>query len=288
MKNEKAITLVSLVVTIIVLIILAGISINLVLGDNGIVTRAKEAKKEQIIAEVKEKMAMEIAEIEMDAIEKNEEIKQEQLEEIIAKYGELQEDKDTIILKENNYTIKLSEINTSKTTTGGTGSNAENEAKIAALEQQVKELNAEIERLKALPQNSTIYQVSSGIVNIYDASSDGVILLPNIEQVEEFLDGRTVATVLSNKVTLVTDEKITLPKGSYTFESYVPIKEGHGVGYKVFDGSGNLIVDHTYEGAPDELSSTNFTLEDTTDLKVYWYRTNSGWTDFTYYAIKTN
>ena len=35
-KNEKAITLVALVVTIIVLIILAGISISLVIGNNGI------------------------------------------------------------------------------------------------------------------------------------------------------------------------------------------------------------------------------------------------------------
>jgi len=43
-KKEKAITLIALVVTIIVLIILAGVSISLVLGDNGIITKAKEAK----------------------------------------------------------------------------------------------------------------------------------------------------------------------------------------------------------------------------------------------------
>ena len=43
-KNEKGITLVALVVTIVVLLILAGISINLVLGDNGIVKKAQDAK----------------------------------------------------------------------------------------------------------------------------------------------------------------------------------------------------------------------------------------------------
>ena len=43
-KQEKAITLVALVVTIIVLIILAGVSISLVLGENGIITKAREAK----------------------------------------------------------------------------------------------------------------------------------------------------------------------------------------------------------------------------------------------------
>ena len=42
--NEKGITLIALVVTIVVLLILAGISINLVLGENGIIKKAKEAK----------------------------------------------------------------------------------------------------------------------------------------------------------------------------------------------------------------------------------------------------
>ena len=44
MKNNKGITLVALVVTIVVLLILAGVSINLVLGDNGIIAKAKEAQ----------------------------------------------------------------------------------------------------------------------------------------------------------------------------------------------------------------------------------------------------
>ena len=44
LKNKKGITLVALVVTIVVLLILAGVSINLVLGDNGIIAKAKEAE----------------------------------------------------------------------------------------------------------------------------------------------------------------------------------------------------------------------------------------------------
>ena len=44
LKNTNAITLVALVVTIIVLIILAGVSINLVLGQNGVITKAREAR----------------------------------------------------------------------------------------------------------------------------------------------------------------------------------------------------------------------------------------------------
>ena len=50
LKGQKGITLVALVVTIIVLIILAGVSIALVLGDNGIVNKAKEGRNNYAIA----------------------------------------------------------------------------------------------------------------------------------------------------------------------------------------------------------------------------------------------
>ena len=43
-KKENGITLVALVVTIVVLLILAGVSISLVLGQNGLINNAKEAK----------------------------------------------------------------------------------------------------------------------------------------------------------------------------------------------------------------------------------------------------
>ena len=53
-NNKKGITLIALVVTIIILIILAGVSISLVLGENGIVTIAKRAKENTEIAKVEE------------------------------------------------------------------------------------------------------------------------------------------------------------------------------------------------------------------------------------------
>ena len=43
-KETNGITLIALVVTIVVLLILAGVSINMVLGQNGIVTKAKDAR----------------------------------------------------------------------------------------------------------------------------------------------------------------------------------------------------------------------------------------------------
>ena len=61
MKNQSGITLVALVVTIVVLLILAGVSINLVLGENGLITQAKEAREQTKTAEVNEKTQMDSA-----------------------------------------------------------------------------------------------------------------------------------------------------------------------------------------------------------------------------------
>ena len=58
MKKEKGITLVSLVVTIIILIILAGVSINLTLGKNGIITIAKQAKENTELAKIEEETGL--------------------------------------------------------------------------------------------------------------------------------------------------------------------------------------------------------------------------------------
>lgn len=58
MKNHKGVTLVALVVTIIVLIILAGVSINLVLGENGIVEKAKFAKEQTEQAKMNEEIVL--------------------------------------------------------------------------------------------------------------------------------------------------------------------------------------------------------------------------------------
>ena len=54
-KQTKGITLIALVVTIVVLLILAGVSINLVLGNNGIISKAKEAREKTSQGEQKEK-----------------------------------------------------------------------------------------------------------------------------------------------------------------------------------------------------------------------------------------
>ena len=71
-KQSKGITLIALVVTIIVLIVLAGIAISMTVGENGIFTKAREAKRLQITAEAKEKIGTDILDAQIEATQKNE------------------------------------------------------------------------------------------------------------------------------------------------------------------------------------------------------------------------
>ena len=57
-EGEKGITLIALVLTIIVLIILAGVSIAMLTGENGILTQAKKAKEETEKAQINEEIAL--------------------------------------------------------------------------------------------------------------------------------------------------------------------------------------------------------------------------------------
>ena len=65
-KFNQGITLVALVVTIVVLLILSSVSLNLVLGDNGIIVKAKEAAEKTDAAQEKEMIERNLLEQELE------------------------------------------------------------------------------------------------------------------------------------------------------------------------------------------------------------------------------
>ena len=67
-KKERGITLVALVVTIIVLLILAGVTISLALNNNGIFQRSKNAAAAYNEAAVNEAQELNSVEQEMEAV----------------------------------------------------------------------------------------------------------------------------------------------------------------------------------------------------------------------------
>ena len=70
-KSSKGITLIALVITIIVLLILAGVSIAMLTGDNGILTQASEAKDENIKGQEKEQIRLAMQSKKMEKIADN-------------------------------------------------------------------------------------------------------------------------------------------------------------------------------------------------------------------------
>lgn len=69
LKNQKGITLVALVVTIIVLLILAGVSISLVAGGDGILLKASDAVDTNTVATAKERVAFVIIQDQLEYYE---------------------------------------------------------------------------------------------------------------------------------------------------------------------------------------------------------------------------
>ena len=85
-NKQRGITLIALIVTIIVLIILAGVSISMVVGDNGIITQAQKAKQETEIKSDEEKirLAINVVQIENNG---NSKIKKDDLEIALSENG---------------------------------------------------------------------------------------------------------------------------------------------------------------------------------------------------------
>ena len=232
-KEEKGITLIALVITIIVLIILTGIAISMTMGDNGIFTKAKEAKRLQITAEAKEKIGTEILAAQVEAIERNEELEQEQIEDIISKYGTLQDDKDTIILKDNGYEISLLDIYQGTTTSSG--SYTENKAKIELLEGQVKRLQ---EQLDSMSQTGD--EKDKKIAELNEK-------VTTIDNEKNKLQNENNA--LTSKATELTDLKETLSKVTATegqiLKNYTAYKDGKLITGTIANYAGKTVTSST-------------------------------------------
>ena len=67
-ESEKGITLIALVITIIVLLILAAVSIAMLTGENGILSKASNAKEKHLIAQYEEELNLCIMEMQTDEL----------------------------------------------------------------------------------------------------------------------------------------------------------------------------------------------------------------------------
>lgn len=97
MQKNKGITLVSLIVTIIVLLIIAGISVGILFGDNGILTKVQEAADKDYLESTREEIKLQISEeiASSEGIYPTNEI----LKSILEKYGQVVYEADGVSVK---------------------------------------------------------------------------------------------------------------------------------------------------------------------------------------------
>lgn len=110
--TQQGITLIALIITIIILLILAGVTISVLIGENGLFNTAKNAGESYQKAEIKELIQ---ADIVTKQAEKGGKISERSLEKILKKYGELSSEEENLLDKtlttnEGNYKIKVSDI----------------------------------------------------------------------------------------------------------------------------------------------------------------------------------
>ena len=113
-KNIKGITLIALIITIIILLILAGISIATIAGKDGLIIKTKSAKEEYIKSEMKEQLILAIQNLQAEKNGKGtlEDITQELASSSIKGYDiKAKEDKKTngkiIQMTKENITVKF-------------------------------------------------------------------------------------------------------------------------------------------------------------------------------------
>jgi len=104
MKKNKGITLIALVTTIVVLIILAGVVLNLILGENGIFNKAEEAKRRENETSAREKIEVVLVDARIEKETNTSYNKQQFLDNMLEESGITVED-DIVIF--NNYSFMI-------------------------------------------------------------------------------------------------------------------------------------------------------------------------------------
>ena len=110
-NQQKGITLIALVITIVVLLILAGVSVSTLIGENGIINKTKEAKIESEISNVKEQARIDISTSEIE--KQGEVLTEPELYEILIKYGNIgnnSKGEKVLITNDKKYEIPIKDI----------------------------------------------------------------------------------------------------------------------------------------------------------------------------------
>ena len=150
--KQKGITLIALVITIIVLLILAGVSIAMLTGQNGILTQAQNASTQTEIAEAKEQAQMDIMAWQSERLQNGQDatLNDEIVKTILTGKDYVKELKDTsFISTKGDHEIQYSDLYTNGNNQGGGTANA----------------GEEVTKPSTWPENDNVKAISDGAGN---------------------------------------------------------------------------------------------------------------------------
>ena len=219
MKKQRGITLVSLVVTIIVLIILTGISINTLVGQNGVITRAQQAKENMMLAQQREEE--QLNEIYEQLEGSNQGIPPEEgtIGDLTNKLQELQSKFDNIQVEYNDFKIIIAEA----ITENGVETQVTDTAEVMV--ENIKKLS-ESQKAVILTVTTTTaeaYSANWGIINISS-------LYPNYKEItaENIFIKHVSGNLMASGQPFTTDIGIMMPVSYNASTGVITVKTNSG------------------------------------------------------------
>lgn len=220
-KNELGITLVALVVTVVILIILAGVAINLTLGNNGLFARAKIAERKYKYAQAKEDVELVLSDIYIDCVSQEKEYNAEEIYNAILSNNKLnilkvyQED------EQGNTTEKITDVVVSSKTNDEYKFLVGNNGKINGVTDNA---------ISNTTKKTDFIDVEEFKINTIDQTTNN----ENIENLVEYdANGgtgtvpQTTSHIYNSKVIVdtLTKEQNTLTRENYTFKGWATTKK---------------------------------------------------------------
>ena len=196
-RENSGITLIALVITIIVLLILAGVALATLTGDSGILSNAEKAKEQTTQANVKEKVQLAIMEYKIGQYSE-----QKTLKEFLEAAGATNVTEDGTEGQMDGYNFKIEDgvvtLTKGEYTPPPPTSNLTEEEKTALIENGIAELTPE--EIALLP-NATDLTNNENVKNIKAVLTGGVVIPTNFNYVEGTKDTGVVVSITTNDVT---------------------------------------------------------------------------------------
>ena len=282
-KRNSGITLIALVVTIGILIIISGITLSSLNGENGIITKSKEAKEKVEIVTISEKIQNDLLLEEEKS--KSGKLTESEIDNFLSNYGTVngKGDDKTLTTKEKGYVIKVSDILDFYKDIAITGISAQN---LTVSRGKTKRIN--ITKTPSNANEELIY--TSADPNIASVSTSGIVTGNILGSTTITIKGKVSTNVSTTCTVIVEKAKVSLTAAQIAANKekyYGQVAENYtagGLTYRIFyvdtenkfgDGTNTVYLKADYKTSTTLSDHITYNPEGN-DLAVY-KRMNPSW-----------